>query len=203
MQFFRLRSESRRTRRFNTLTSWALWIGRTLPSTFFFLPSPLFLFPIFLPTPLPRPCFFCPLQRPCFFVLSRSRFFLVLSRSRFFLTSPRTVETKANLRNRRGQHVPRTVEFESTVVDEVHSVTHRPLSTWSSWMTKVEVSEAQKIPSRDKELEHDVESDIAEETMSATVRLAKKKIDEPYDVDLPTAECCQSRTPSQRRLDTR
>ena len=40
------------------------------------------------------------------------------------------------------------------------------------------------------------ESDIAKETMSVTVKLAKE-IDELYDIELPTAEC-QSRTPSER-----
>ena len=44
------------------------------------------------------------------------------------------------------------------------------------------------------------ESDVAEETMSATVKLAKE-IDEP-DIGQPTAEC-QLMTPSERRLVTR
>ena len=53
-----------------------------------------------------------------------------------------------------------------------------------------------------KELEQlTCESDVAEETMSAMVKLAKE-IDEPYDIDLPTAEC-QSRTPSEKRRATR
>ena len=44
------------------------------------------------------------------------------------------------------------------------------------------------------------ESDVAEETMSATVKLSKE-IDEP-DIGQPTAEC-QLMTPSERRLVTR
>ena len=47
---------------------------------------------------------------------------------------------------------------------------------------------------------HDVESDVAEETMSAVVKLAKE-IDEP-DIGQPSAEC-QFRWPSRRRLVTR
>jgi len=50
------------------------------------------------------------------------------------------------------------------------------------------------------EVPHDVESDVAEETMSVTVKVAKE-IDEPHDIDLPTAEC-QSRTPSEKRRVT-
>ena len=38
------------------------------------------------------------------------------------------------------------------------------------------------------EVPNDVESDVAEETMSAMVKLAKE-IDEPCDIDLPTAVC--------------
>ena len=45
------------------------------------------------------------------------------------------------------------------------------------------------------------ERDVAEETMSVMVKLANE-IDEPYDIDLPTAEC-QSRTPSEKRQVTR
>ena len=47
------------------------------------------------------------------------------------------------------------------------------------------------------EVPHDVESDVAEEMMSVTVKLAKE-IDEPSDIELPTAEC-QSRTFSKQR----
>ena len=43
----------------------------------------------------------------------------------------------------------------------------------------------------------DRESDVAEEMMSVTVKLAKE-INEPCDIELPTAEC-QSRTPSEER----
>ena len=64
-------------------------------------------------------------------------------------------------------------------------------------MMTSELSEAERTPSGNKELEHDVESEVAEETMSTTMKLAKE-IDEPYDIDLPTAEC-QSRTPSEKK----
>ena len=53
---------------------------------------------------------------------------------------------------------------------------------------KSEFSEAERTSSGNKEVEHDVESDVAEETMSAMVKLAKE-IDEPYDISQPTAEC--------------
>ena len=44
-------------------------------------------------------------------------------------------------------------------------------------------------------------SEVAEETMSAVVKLAKE-IDEPRDIGQPTAEC-QLMTPSERRPVTR
>jgi len=44
------------------------------------------------------------------------------------------------------------------------------------------------------------ERNVAEETMSVMVKLANE-IDEPYDIDLPTAEC-QSRTPFEERRVT-
>ena len=43
--------------------------------------------------------------------------------------------------------------------------------------------------------------DVAEETMSVMVKLTKE-IDEPYNIDLPTAEC-QSRMSSKERRVTR
>ena len=51
-----------------------------------------------------------------------------------------------------------------------------------------------------KKLEHDVKRDVAEETMSAMVKLAKDPL-EPHDIDQPTAEC-QLMTLCERRLAT-
>ena len=65
------------------------------------------------------------------------------------------------------------------------------MSTKTNEQTKVKIRVPAEVP-------HDTE--VAEETMSATVKLATET-DEPYDIDLLTAEC-QSRTPHERRRVT-
>ena len=65
-----------------------------------------------------------------------------------------------------------SVECECTVLDEVLTGTHRPLF-------------------QPEQQNDDVENDVAEETMSATVMLA--------EIDQPTAEC-QSMSPSERKV---
>ena len=111
------------------------------------------------------------------------------------------VETKANLRNRRGK--ARFHARSSLSPQWWTRCTVSPTARFStrSRMMKSVLSEAERTPSRDKELEHDVESDVAEETMSATVKLAKE-IHEPYDTSQLTAEC-QLMTPSEKSLVTR